>query len=362
MPDFTNYNEWAQARQEAQRRGEAFNYDAPLRGVDSQKYKYASFIYPMDLGVPGSGKDHYVVFHINETSRTQFLTRSASGNFYVGPDGASAPDPALQNTLPVGLRNAQVNNAAGLGGEQPVNNGQGQGGGQVAQGPYAAIKQPIRRVATTIVLYMPEDIQVNYSAEWEATELGVAKEFTDLLRGTASWSDIGKSAQASAFKGLGQLANEFTGLNLQDSLSRASRLVINNHREVIFNGIGFRPFTFKFRFTPETEEEALNVDNIIRAFKFYAAPEILKDTAGRFWIYPAEFDIEYYANGKPNEFLNKISTCALTDMNVNYTAAGEWSAHRQHSVLSGAPSVCTEITLTFKELEIMTKNRILEGY
>src|SRR6185369_3992091 len=43
-----------------------------------------------------------------------------------------------------------------------------------------------------------------------------------------------------------------------------------------------------------------------------------------------------------------------------------WSAHRPYNNpdagLWGAPSVCTEMTLTFKECEIMQKRRHLSGY
>ena len=369
----SNFNEWAAQRDanagNKDSNGQSNPLDAPLGDLDTNQYKYASFIYPLDLGAPGSGKDHYMVFHINETSMSQFITRSANGNFYnrtTNPNG----DPNITDQ-PTIVTNANKNKAAGIGqaiDSTPPQNGNEPDGknGNAAQNPtYSAIKQPIRRVSTTIVLPMPNDIKTNYEAHWEAEDLGFAADIVSrAAKGDkgASWKDIFTSGGISALKVAGVDLNNITGLNLSAALSRQSRLTINNHQEVIFNGIGFRPFTFSFRFTPESEAEALNVDNIIRAFKFYAAPELLTGTAGRFWIYPAEFDIQYYANGQENEFLNKISTCALVDMQVNYTPTGHWAAHRPHSVVQGAPSVCTDITLTFKELEIMSKHRILEGY
>jgi hypothetical protein len=235
-------------------------------------------------------------------------------------------------------------------------------GGDASQSVPTNQTRPIQRVATTIVLYMPPEITTNYAADWTPTELGMAADIANKIKSQESWTDIFKSAGVAGAKRLGDGANQFTGLNLKDAASLGNRMIINNHLEVIFNGITFRQFNFNFRFTPESEAEALNVDNIIRAFKFYAAPEILQGMAGRFWIYPAEFDIQYYANGKENLFLNKISTCALTNMQVNYTASGHWSAFRGHQDIQGSPSVCTDIALQFIELELMTKRRILEGY
>jgi hypothetical protein len=336
--------------------------DQPLGDLDVNQYSYASFIYPMDLGVPGAGKDHYIVFHINETSNTQFQTQTVNGQAPTGQ--ATINQNYLSDTTGAkfnanGVQVDANGNPVDPNGTSP----QSQKGGQAQQASMSNSYRPIRRVATTIVLYMP-GVQCTYAANWANTELGVARETVDLMKNTSfkNLFSLGESAFVSMLKNAGDITNDFTKLNFKDTASFESRMIINNHLEVIFNGIDFRQFNFTFRFTPESEEEALNVDNIIRAFKFYSAPEILTGWSGRFWIYPAEFDIQYYANGKENLFLNKISTCALTNMNVNYTPTDHWSAFRSHSRLQGAPSVCTDLTLQFTELELITKKRILEGY
>lgn len=328
MSVFDNFNDWAASRSSGELAGNV--NDAPLAGIDTDQYNYASFIYPLDLGAPGAGKDHYMVFHINETSNTQFVTAGGTPN------------------TPPTVTGNQINDSNSQAG--------------ATQTTYDPSTSPIRRVATTIVLYIPNDITVNYAADWQVKDLGMSKDLVGFAKGEQSWKDLAASMGASLAQNLGNKTNSFTNLSLSDAILLDQRLVINNHSEVIFNGIGFRDFTFNFRFTAESEDEALNIDNIIRAFKFYSAPEILQGAAGRFWIYPAEFDIQYYSNGQENEFLNKISTCALTNMSVNATAAGHWAAHRPHSKLNGSPSVCTDISLTFRELELMTKKRIISGY
>lgn len=334
--------------------------DDPLKSVDRNQYTYSNFIYPLDLGAEGSGKDHYVVFHINETSTTQYKSVTVNG-----------AKPTDQPTIE---RNRATDQRKGFGGgvaptDAPTPQGgektNANQGNPVFETSIQALKQPINRIATTIILPMPREIQTTYQAEWQAENLGAAADFLNTVKGRESIGEAFKSAGIGALPTIGSMSNQFTNLNITGALSLGTRMAINPHQEVIFNGIGFRPFTFNFRFTPESEDEAINVDNIIRAFKFYAAPEILKGTAGRFWIYPAEFDISFYSNGVENDFLHKISTCALVDIQVNYTPVGHWSAFRPanpKSQLGGSPSVCTDLTLTFKELEIMTKQRVLEGY
>ena len=56
-----------------------------------------------------------------------------------------------------------------------------------------------------------------------------------------------------------------------------------------------------------------------------------------------------------NQYLNKISTCALESMDVNY------GAERFVAYEGGVPQT-TKITLKFKELEIITKKQIEQGF
>jgi hypothetical protein len=275
-----------------------------------------------------------MIFHINESSNTQFVTSTRSGNTGFVND----PSTVEQN---------RINDSSST--HTDAQNS----------------TRNTKRVATTIVLYMPNEITTNYKVDWETAEMGVAGDVIDKFNADKSWADVVKSMGASATKNAGNWLNSFTNTNLRDALSLENRLVINNHLEVIFNGILFRDFHFNFRFAPQSEAEAVNVDNIIRAFKFYSAPEVRQGTSGRFWVYPGEFDLQYYSNGQPNDFLNKISTCVLTNMAVNYTPVGEWAAHRPYAGglgLNGCPPVVTDITLTFTEVELMTKQRVLEGY
>jgi hypothetical protein len=72
---------------------------------------------------------------------------------------------------------------------------------------------------------------------------------------------------------------------------------------------------------------------------------------GAFFLYPSEFEIAYYYNNKENGYFNKIATCALTDLQVDY--GGEQFS----SFSNGAPTEIN-LTLSFRELELITKESI----
>ena len=137
--------------------------------------------------------------------------------------------------------------------------------------------------------------------------------------------------------------------------------VRNNRLEMLFEGIGRREFTFSFKMMPKSEAEATSVRTICEMFRFYMSPSFIGDIGtSRTMAFPATFDIKYlYAFGKENRFLNKISTCVCTQANITY--GGERVQFFRPTV-DGAPPVETQLDLTFKELELITRERIGEGF
>ena len=92
------------------------------------------------------------------------------------------------------------------------------------------------------------------------------------------------------------------------------------------------------------------------------APE-LKGTNHRYLTVPSTFDIHYMfqsgmsdkAMAEENSFYSKIATCVLKGVDVNYTPNGV------RSFDDGAPTQI-DMTLSFQETEMLTKQKINEGY
>ena len=114
-----------------------------------------------------------------------------------------------------------------------------------------------------------------------------------------------------------------------------------------------------FNFRPKSSDETEEVKAIIQLFRFHMAPE-LKGTNHRYMTLPSTFDIHYMYQSDPgttkeNSFYNKIATCVLERCDVNYTPTGVKSFD------DGAPTEIT-MSLSFKETELLTKQKINDGF
>ena len=80
-----------------------------------------------------------------------------------------------------------------------------------------------------------------------------------------------------------------------------------------------------------------------------------KDSNNFLFLYPSEFDIEYYHGGEENLNIHRHTSCVLTELNVNYTPNGNFS-----TFVGGRPTQIN-VSMTFKELTILTKELIQQG-
>ena len=136
--------------------------------------------------------------------------------------------------------------------------------------------------------------------------------------------------------------------------------IITNRMELAFKGINKRQFQYSFKMIPRSKAEADEIRKIITAFKFNMLPEFTGgNRAGRQLTIPNTFDIQYMYTGNQNQYLHNISTCVLETMSVTY-GGDRYKTFEANS--TGAPVVETNLTLNFKEMEIITRVRIQEGY
>lgn len=134
-----------------------------------------------------------------------------------------------------------------------------------------------------------------------------------------------------------------TGLGV---LTRTTGAVLNNNQELLFQGPSLRSFSFTFDLSPRNSTEAEEVKQIIRIFKKAMAAKRNGPTSvqGLFIGPPDVFEISYKSGKNPHKFLNKFKQCALTNIQMNYTASGAYSTY-----YDGTP-VHMQMTLDFQEL------------
>ena len=148
------------------------------------------------------------------------------------------------------------------------------------------------------------------------------------------------------------------GEGAEELINKSFGAASNPFMEVLFDQMSLRQFTYNFVFAPKSQEETDEVQRIIKLFRFHMAPE-LQGGEGRFLTLPSTFDIHYlYQSGseaKENDYYNKIATCVLENVSVDYTPGGV------KSFADGAPTQIT-MALTFKETELLTKEKIDKGF
>jgi len=132
------------------------------------------------------------------------------------------------------------------------------------------------------------------------------------------------------------------------AFSRATGAVFNENIELLFSGVSLRPaFQFTFDMVPRSENESLEIKNIIRLFKTeMAARKGLDsgDASGLFLKSPSVFRLQYMSGGQPHPYLNTFKICALTGTTVSYTGSGTYATY------SDATPVHMNMTLQFQEL------------
>ena len=250
-----------------------------------------------------------------------------------------------------------------------------------------ALHNGTKTVATQISLYMPPSVQVSYKSNYEDGKMGVVSgnlaRFID-AGGIGNKFDVGKEIGTEiAARVIGAAADTllpgFRGLN---EISQGK--ILSDRMELFFKGVGRRSFQYTFVFVPKSEQEAIDVDAIVHEFKtamlpkytngFKFALDVFETKNDRILTIPTTFDIKYYMHvgggGMENGFLNKISTCFLTDAQVTY-GGDKFSAHRFTSTNRtrgsgvehfGAPPQRTTLALTFNEIEIVTQEAARVGY
>ena len=232
-------------------------------------------------------------------------------------------------------------------------------------------RKATRRLKTAISMYMPTGIEVQYGAGYKDQDIGTLSE--NALQAYSQFSEgqygaAGKSI-VNMDEGVKQLlaAMLTTTIGVLPGMGGIKQLyemregkVFSNRMEVAFTGLEKRKFNYTFKMTPRSEEEAEEIRAIIFAFKANMLPELDGDyEKGRRMIVPNTFDIKYMYQGDENQYLNKISTCVLENLTVKY-GGEQFQAFKGNN--EGAPMVETEISLQFKEMETITRERIYEGF
>ena len=347
------------------------------------------FQFPLDVaGDPGIGNHgHYIIFFINEQqgSELRFSERTKDGKLTLIKEKGKRKVPNTVNETVNGkgqksknTKDILMDNDPARTSYQPTNvTGQKTEDEKIAEivegAQYVKVKRPpTKRLDTAIAMYMPAQVQVTYGTKYNDTEISplaaAAGEAITNAMGGMGLSDnynqvVGKISEGLKKKGVLMGLNVLDGIGIsgaREALEIASGEIIADRMELAFKGVDRRSFQYTFKMIPRNSREADEIRKIVFAFKSNMLPELIGGKDRDTMRVPNTFNIQYMYQGKENDFIHRVSECFLENVQVSY-GGDRYKTFEPHDD-TGAPPVETSITLAFKEIEIMTKERIFEGY
>lgn len=272
----------------------------------------------------------------------------------------------------------------------------------------------------TISLYMPDTLNISHNADYSGISftdtvgtLGhISNAFSDSsflqntidnpanVLGTAAGKHFTTYAASRLAETLSNaVTNKIGGTGIdaesyRSILGNAIGQIANPQIQLIYKGTDLRQFQLDFLFSPTSAREAEEVERIVNAFTYYSSPAYAKNgnyIANQYLIPPQIFEIKFAYTGKSAslsdaigrvfkntltnvlgaQFTNtvfgssptkdiqnaqnakvfRVGDCVLESVSVDYAPNG-WAAYND------GYGVQTRMTLQFKEMEILTKDRM----
>lgn len=315
---------------------------SPLKALDTSKYSYSSFQYPSDAG--SYAKGHTVVFNISDIkpASVEKVEKFLGDTVTSGVNAAREEYEAATTQNPVEYAGNKLKEVASRAykevmtladevGKNGVMNTLDSGAKKVE----SFFKPQFTESVAGIRLCMPDTVNFQYSVQYDKLSLANAYGAVPLagriVKGITSTLDNNPAARM---------------------LMNANGMAFNPQMQVLFEGIDFRDYEMTFVFTPNNAREAETVKQIIKTFRKYSAPTIMKQTGGFFFNPPSVVDVQFMFNGRPNPYLNEIRRSVITQVTVDYSPNQTWATFG-----NGAP-VQTSMTLSFREIYLVDRDSI----
>jgi len=340
------------------------NRSAGLRFPDAGSSKPSGdtnklFQYPLDLG--STGNNHFISFFVRERKAAK-VTQS---NKKDAAEVAKSLDAGADNFDAIQLPEDESRQLAAK-----IQSNAKRAQGRKHDGKSLTQKlAPTVRTKNSVAMYFPPTVTQSYNVKYNETEMGIGTVAgADIIAGFTGFdANNMKKAMGAAMDGL---RTAVTGLALSAieqvpgfagagaAIGIARGKVIVPKMEVTFEGVGKRNFSYTFMFTPSSQKEADEIQNIIQLFRENAAPDY-SDGLGIEMTIPNTFDIAYYTGAIENGYLHRIGECYLEKVDVTY-GGDKMTFHKSNA--TGAPPTRISMQLDFKEMQTITKSLIQEGF
>jgi hypothetical protein len=237
----------------------------------------------------------------------------------------------------------------------------------------------------TIYLPIPQNLATTYSADYVTEDLGflgmkaagavsVAMGGTDnSLTDASNWTNgvLNMLAQAVESGGaavavggligsvLGPAAGTLTaglssgvGAQIGKGAMFGAGIARNPHQAQVFKNVQFRTHTFQYKFAPKSKEESDTLLTVSKLLRAAMHPIYFADN--HFFEYPLQFDIDILDGH--HAYLFDIGPSVMTNYSFDPTPNGPYFHYDRGFKIP----VAVNISMTFKELSIVTQKEVSE--
>ena len=234
----------------------------------------------------------------------------------------------------------------------------------------ASISGPKTEEGDIVSLYMPQGIQVQDGVQFDNVDFGMrgatAFENAATLGGAAGrvlnpLGDINALTEAMknapnkgeyASAGASYLANK-AGSITGAIVSSALQTTTNPNTRAVFKSVPLREFTFSFKMLPQSQDEAREMENIVKLFREEIYPDVITiGNAAVAYKFPNKFAIDL-SYGDQSVGI-QILPSYLTNMSTTYNGSSQ-SFYRDGKFSE------IDLTLTFRESRTLSKKDITNG-
>lgn len=239
-------------------------------------------------------------------------------------------------------------------------------------------------IGGTIRLPMPSNLSTDYNPDYSVANLGSiagmalkpAEQSMYGLNSMGGSAALGQNLAGLVGGNLGAAGSILTGTAASAGVSRvgsavnaagsaigaeslfaaalkvAGGVAVNPHKIVLFTGVNFREHQFSWKLSPKNREESNRIKSIVDSFVYYSHPQYV--AGGLFFKYPEYFNIKF----RHPDYLFEMLPSVCKDVRVNFHGQG-YPGYIRDSDGRGPPApIEVEISLTFQEIEIVTKDNL----
>ena len=210
----------------------------------------------------------------------------------------------------------------------------------------------------SILLYTSPTNKFTTQANYENAETGF---LSDFLGGGSLFDNLGRGGAMAATKLTGAAITTALEIMVPGAggfFNRSSGMAVNPNIELAFKSVPFRSFSFDYKFAPKNKKELNQVHKIIQMFRFHMSPALIGQT--QYFASPSQFMLTYMYRQDENNYIPKIAKCVLENIDVDYSPGEKFTTLKPDN-MGASPQVIT-MNMTFKEMSIITKETIAEGY